>query len=198
MSADVSQLKADLRRKLRAESQRFSSAERVVASARICLRLAEQEVWKRAQSILFYYPMADEPDIRLSFAEALAAQKVTVLPRYSPQDGHYEARQVVGIKGELQPGAFGIHEPASACPLFDLKKLDLILVPGIGFALSGFRLGRGKGYYDRLLAQVAGFKCGVAFDWQMAVEIPAEPHDIRLDCILTPTRWHEVAGGRGF
>ena len=198
MSADAAQLKADLRRKLRAESQRFSSAERVVASAQICLRLAEQEVWKRAQSILFFYPMADEPDIGLLFAQSLAAQKVTVLPRYSPQDGHYEARQVLGIKGELQPGAFGIHEPASACPIFDLKKLDFVLVPGIGFAFSGVRLGRGKGYYDRLLAQIPGFKCGVAFDWQVTVEIPAEPHDICLDCILTPTRWQEVAGRRGF
>ena len=198
MSEDASELKADLRRKLRAEAQRFSSTERQAASLQICRRLAQQDLWQRAQSVLFYYPMAGEPDIHAVFAEALAAGKAAVLPRYCATERHYEARQVHDLEHDLQAGAFGIHEPTTACPIFDLKKLDFVLVPGIGFAFSGVRLGRGKGYYDRLLAQISGFKCGVAFDWQVTVEIPAEPHDICLDCILTPTRWQEVAGRRGF
>jgi 5-formyltetrahydrofolate cyclo-ligase len=66
------------------------------------------------------------------------------------------------------------------------------MVPGIGFSLNGCRLGRGKGYFDRLLSGVSGWKCGVAFDWQVTVEIPAEEHDIRLNSIVTPTRWHVV------
>jgi 5-formyltetrahydrofolate cyclo-ligase len=97
---------------------------------------------------------------------------------------------------DLQPGAFGISEPAPGCEVVDLKTLDLVLVPGVGFALNGFRLGRGKGHFDRLLAQIPGFKCGVAFDWQVAVEIPTEPHDVQLNCILTPTRWHPVDAAR--
>ena len=93
---------------------------------------------------------------------------------------------------DLQPGQFGILEPAADCPIYNLKQLDLALVPGLGFALNGVRLGRGQGYYDRLLAGVPGCKCGVAFDGQVAVEIPVEPHDVRVDCILTPSRWHVV------
>ena len=59
---------------------------------------------------------------------------------------------------------------------------------------SGTRLGRGKGYYDRLLAAVRGTKCGVAFDEQIVGAIPVGPLDIRVNCIVTPTRWVEVAG----
>ena len=192
MSPTPSELKTQLRIGLRAEARRFSSAQRAEASAQICERLREQEVWSSAQSILFYAPMPEEPDLHPLLAHALAEEKAVILPRYSSRDGVYVACLVRDLEKQLQPGTFGIREPAIECPIFDLKKLDLILVPGVGFALTGFRLGRGKGYYDRLLAQVSGFKCGIAFDWQVAVEVPAESHDIRLDCILTPTRWHEV------
>jgi 5-formyltetrahydrofolate cyclo-ligase len=196
MSTDAVQLKAQLRRDLRAASARVSPAERAAASAQICQRLKEQSVWRQARAVLFYFPMQDEPDIHSLFTEALAAGKVATLPRFSGREQHYQACQVFDLDGDLQPGAFGIHEPTAVCPIFDLKKLDLVLVPGVGFALNGVRLGRGKGYYDRLLAEIAGFKCGVAFEWQLAVEIPSEPHDICLDCILTPTRWHGVTAGR--
>jgi 5-formyltetrahydrofolate cyclo-ligase len=198
MSANAAQLKAQLRRTLREQASRFSPVERVDASARICQRLTEQEVWKRAQSVLFYFPMSDEPDIHCLFAAALAGGKATAFPRYSAANQHYLAGQVHDLERDLRPGSFGIPEPTVDCPIFDLKKLDLVLVPGVGFALNGFRLGRGKGYYDRLLAEIAGFKCGLAFEWQLAVEIPAESHDICLDCILTPTHWHEVTGLRRF
>jgi 5-formyltetrahydrofolate cyclo-ligase len=198
MSANAAELKAQLRRTLREEAKRFSPAERAAASAQMCQRLTEQNRWKRAQSVLFFYPMPDEPDIRCLFPAALAGGKATAFPRYSSADQHYVACQVHDLARDLRPGTFGIHEPAVDCPIFDRKKLDLVLVPGVGFALNGFRLGRGKGYYDRLLAEISGFKCGVAFEWQLAVEIPAESHDICLDCILTPTHWHEVTGRRRF
>ena len=71
-------------------------------------------------------------------------------------------------------------------------RLDLVLVPGVAFDLHGRRLGRGRGYYDRLLSQVGGRTCGVAFDEQVVSEVPVEAHDVLLNCILTPTRWFEL------
>jgi len=188
--------KADLRRKLRAIAREHSAAERARDSSAVCERLRMQRVWREARAILFYHPMADEPDIQPLIAEALDAGKIAGLPRYSADEGRYEACEVRDLALDLRPGNYGIHEPSSECSIFDLKKLDLILAPGIGFALNGLRLGRGKGYYDRLLADTPAFKCGVAFDWQLAVEISSEPHDIRLNSIVTPTRWHEVTGPR--
>jgi 5-formyltetrahydrofolate cyclo-ligase len=73
-----------------------------------------------------------------------------------------------------------------------LNRLDFILVPGVAFDLHGRRLGRGRGFYDQLLANVRGRTCGVAFDEQIVRDVPIEPHDVSLNCILTPTRWVEL------
>ncbi len=92
----------------------------------------------------------------------------------------------------MRTGRFGIREPVDRCTHLGLNRLDLILVPGVAFDLNGRRVGRGKGYYDRLLRLASGRKCGVGFDEQLVSEVPVEAHDILLNCILTPTRWLEL------
>ena len=91
-----------------------------------------------------------------------------------------------------------MREPREHCAALALNRLDFVLVPGVAFDLDGRRLGRGKGYYDRLLATVTGAACGVAFDRQIVPRVPSEPHDARLNCILTPTRWQLVTGRARF
>jgi 5-formyltetrahydrofolate cyclo-ligase len=160
------------------------------ASAELCERLRAQPLWRAAQSILCFVPTHDEPDIWPLIAEALAEGRRVLLPRYSPTTDTYVAATMGENLSDLQPGQFGILEPTPDCPIYNLKQLDLALVPGLGFALNGVRLGRGQGYYDRLLDGCSGFKCGVAFDCQVTAEIPAEAHDVRVDCLLTPSLWH--------
>jgi 5-formyltetrahydrofolate cyclo-ligase len=70
----------------------------------------------------------------------------------------------------------------------------LILVPGVAFDLQGNRLGRGKGFYDRLLAEIRGVKCGVAFEEQIVDEIPVGSHDAAMDFIVTPSRVITITG----
>src|SRR5438552_2805913 len=110
MSVDAAQLKTQLRRALREQAKRFSAADRAAASAQMCQRLIEQNVWKRAQSVLFYFPMPGEPDIQGVLAAALAAGKATVFPRYSTTDQRYVACQVLDLERDLKPGSFGIPE----------------------------------------------------------------------------------------
>ena len=197
MSQSIQELKSELRRQLRAGSRTKTPAERAVASEQIRQRLKVQEIWQKAQAVLFYTPLPEEPDLWPLATEALSLGKQVALPRYSGAEDLYMTCAVQDLS-DLRVGRFGILEPSEACPLFNVNRLDMALVPGIGFDFSGHRLGRGKGYYDRLLAQVPGFKCGVAFDWQITGEIPTEPHDVRLNCILTPTLWQEVAGRARF
>jgi 5-formyltetrahydrofolate cyclo-ligase len=191
MSSELSN-KSALRGELRQRVQALSAEERAQGSAGICERLIAQQAWGAAQAILFYAPTATEPDIRPLLAEAQARGKRVALPRFNSVTNSYVTCLVREAGHDLVPGQFGIHEPAPYCPVIELKQLDLALVPGLGFTLSGCRLGRGKGYYDRLLAGFLGFKCGVAFDCQVIRELPLESHDVRLNCILTPTRWHPV------
>jgi 5-formyltetrahydrofolate cyclo-ligase len=162
------------------------------------LQLTHQSIWREARSVLFYVPHAEEPDLWPLATDALASGRQVALPRFSPATGQYVACRIRTSPGDLVPGQFGILEPTADCPIFDVKQLDLALVPGIGFSLAGGRLGRGKGYYDRLLAEVPGCKCGVAFDCQVTAEWPLEPHDVRVNCLLTPTRWYAIAGQARF
>ena len=138
--------------------------------------------------------MPDEIDLLPLLERALAEGKTVALPRFVPETGVYAAGRITDLARDCAPGKLGILEPAARCTPFALKLLDLALVPGVGFDAAGHRLGRGAGYFDRILAQVAGTKCGVAFDQQMVQQIPAEPHDISLNCILTPTQWLEISG----
>ncbi len=184
--------KALLRQRLQEQAGRHAPDERKAASEQICLHLREHALWQRAHCILFFAPMVDEPDVWPLLMESSAGGKTVALPRYSRLQKDYEVCRVEDPGRQVKRGYFGIREPDQTCPIIAWNALDFLLVPGIGFSVDGCRLGRGKGFFDRMLARASGVKCGVAFDWQITAALPVEPHDIRVDCILTPTRWHQV------
>lgn len=186
---EMRDLKAALRSDVREKLKRLSQAQRGHDSSRARAILEKQALWQKAQTILFFAPLPDELDIWVSMAVASAAGKQVFLPRFLTDTQSYTACHVKTPDTDLRLGQFGIREPTESCPQIPLNRLDLILVPGVAFDLHGRRLGRGKGFYDRLLAAVRGTTCGVAFDEQIVNEVPVEPHDVVLNCILTPSRW---------
>ena len=181
--------KRALRKQVRAELKRMAPEERAAASARARAALAAQPLWKGAQSVLFFAPLPEELDVWPLLAEALAAGKKVALPCFVAETRTYVACQIQNPETDLEVGHFGIREPGRQCSRLSSNRLDLILVPGVAFDLQGRRLGRGKGYYDALLTALNGTACGVAFDQQIVTEIPVEPHDVRVNYLLTPTRW---------
>jgi 5-formyltetrahydrofolate cyclo-ligase len=187
----IGQRKSELRSEIRARLAGMTPQIRAAASMRLREQLEARPEWKGAGSVLFYAPIQAEPDIWPLIETALAAGKVAALPRFSEAEGKYQACRVQNLETDVVRGQFGIREPVGGCAGEVLKRPDLILVPGVGFDSCCRRLGRGKGYYDQILAVVEGRKCGVGFDEQIVDGIPLEPHDIALDCILTPTRWIE-------
>jgi len=182
--------KSDFRQKIRTALEKISPAVRLAESLDLCAQLAPQ--LRSAHTILFFAPLPDEPDIWPLLADALAAGKTVALPAFVPVTNRYTVRQILDPVRDLIVGRFGIREPLPSCPEVPLNRLDLILVPGVAFDARGGRLGRGQGYYDRLLADVRGTKCGVAFEEQIVDAVPVGSRDIRLNCILTPTRWIET------
>ena len=188
----IREAKRALRIQVSAGLKRMGPGERAAASARARALLAAQPLWKTAQWVLFFAPLPEELDVWPLLTEALAAGKKIGLPRFVAEDSTYEACQIQDPKSDLRVGHFGIREPASRCAPLPSTRLDLILVPGVALDLRGRRLGRGKGYYDQLLVELRGTTCGVAFDEQIVEEIPVAPHDVHLDCILTPTRWVDL------
>jgi 5-formyltetrahydrofolate cyclo-ligase len=170
----------------------MTGAQRAEGSARARALLVAQTCWREARSVLFYAPMPAELDVWPLVQAALDAGKVVGLPRFAPALEEYVACGISDPKADIGPGHFGIFEPKAHCAGNELSRVDLILVPGLAFDLDGRRLGRGKGFYDQLLAGLPGFTCGVTFDEQVVEEVPVESHDIQLDCVLTPTRWVEI------
>ncbi len=192
MQPSLEEAKAALRREVRPVLKSLSSEERARDSERARELLQQQVVWIQARSLLFYAPMPEEVDIWPLLTTALESGKQAALPRYDPQTDRYTACQIRDLDRDLKAGRFGIREPSDHCAQLSLIRLDLILVPGLAFDLHGRRLGRGRGYYDQMLAVLRGPMCGVAFDRQIVPEIPVAPHDALVNCILTPTRWLEL------
>ena len=188
----MSLTKAALRERLRTEAAHHTSEERRQGSQAICARLEQQRAWQNAGKVLAFMPLENEPDLTGLLDKYVKARKTLALPRFDKSAGTYCAVKVTDPATQLVPGKYGVLEPKADCPLLPLNELDLALVPGIGFSLNGCRLGRGRGYFDRMLCEVRGWICGVAFDWQVTVEIPSEQHDIHVNSIVTPTRWHLV------
>ncbi|MDB6059619.1 MAG: 5-formyltetrahydrofolate cyclo-ligase [Verrucomicrobiales bacterium] len=185
--------KKDLRLVVRAKLHAITPEQRVRASALACARLREQKVWAQVKSVMFYSALIDVLDFAPLFDVALASGKSVALPKFVEATKSYVPFKISHAQRDCAAGKFGIIEPAATCAEFPANHLDLILVPGVAFDVTGHRLGRGQGHYDRLLANVVGIKCGVAFDEQLVQRIPAEAHDIRMNCVLTPTRFIEFA-----
>jgi 5-formyltetrahydrofolate cyclo-ligase len=181
-------MKAELRQRMREAVRAIPADARTASARRLCEILVSQIIWAQATSVLCFAPLSDEPDITAVVEDALSAKKMVALPRFDSTSGVYSAA-VITARSQLVRGPFGALEPGPGCPLLPLNQLDLILVPGVAFDLAGRRLGRGKGFYDRLLAGVRGHKCGVAFEEQLVAQLSEEPHDVRVDSIVTPRRW---------
>ena len=189
--SDASLLKQSLRVEVRSRLRLIASEAQETQSKRACETFLAQDIYAHAQSILLYMPLKNEVDVRLIMERATADGKQVALPRFDPDTAAYCAYFV----GEepLVAGPFDILEPTKSNPA-PVNRLDLIVAPGLAFDARGRRLGRGKGFYDRLLAAAKGVKCGVCFDEQLLPDIPVEPHDVLLDFLATPTRWQDCRG----
>jgi 5-formyltetrahydrofolate cyclo-ligase len=182
-------LKIQIRKEIKERLKGLSTAEREEAARAARELLEKQEEWRAAKSILFFAPMADELDVWPLLNDALQAGKTIGFPKFTADNALYTVCRVENGDRDFTIGKFSIREPAEHCPELDINRLDFVLVPGIAFDLQGRRLGRGRGFYDRMLASVRGTTCGVAFDQQIIPKVPVEPHDILLNRILTPLRW---------
>jgi len=157
----------------------------------ISARLRGMPELQSANLLAAYCALAGEP-VLTAFCQAwLASGKRLCLPRFDSSRGFYRMVLVGDWQSDLCPGKFGIMEPRSDLPEPEpelLRRNTVWLVPGLAFSLEGVRLGRGGGYYDRLLADVSGWKLGVAADCQLLPRLPREEHDVLMDCLVTEDR----------
>lgn len=176
--------KDHIRRTIRARKALLTDADRLSAADAVFSTLERTAAFLLADRILIYWSLPDELSTR-EFIHKWSSRKHFFLPR------------VNGVNLELLPyeqtrlhlGAFHIEEPMGN-DIVDPGSIDMIIVPAVALDRNRNRLGRGKGFYDRLLRDLRATTIGVAYDFQLLNEpLPVEPHDVPLDFVITETRF---------
>lgn len=190
-------MKKKLRSRLLEKRDSIPPELKVRKEAAIEKRLLALPEFMGAQGILLYVSFRSEVDTTKSLEYILKRGRKLILPRV---DSRHRTLTLYKVKNmsELAPGYMGIPEPdVGADREVSLKDIDLVIIPGAGFDLEGNRLGYGGGYYDRLLSYESRLLAKVghhittvalAFEEQIGEEIPSEPHDIKVDIIITDKR----------
>lgn len=179
--------KSDIRRKIKALRTMLSDEDKNSAAEEVFEQLEKTAAFLLADKILMYHSLPDELQT-IAFLKKWGGRKKFFLPRVNgvnldilPYD-----------QSRLELGSFQIEEPTGD-DLTDPAEIELIIVPAVAFDRNGNRLGRGKGFYDRLLQTTRATKIGVGYDFQLLEEIPAEPHDIPMDMVITQRHYIKIS-----
>lgn len=171
--------KVEIRRRIKNLRTMLDSVERESAATQVFERLEKTAAFLMAEHILMYHSLPDELSTK-TFLRKWGEKKHFYLPRVNgvnldilPYD-----------ESRLELGAFHIEEPTGD-NVVSSDILELIVVPAVAFDRRGNRLGRGKGFYDRLLNSVRATKIGVGYEFQLYDELPTEEHDIPMDIVIT-------------
>jgi 5-formyltetrahydrofolate cyclo-ligase len=179
--------KISLRQVMLKKRKQLSAEDCRNAGLHIQRALLESEEYVRAKHLVLYASIHNEVDLYVVMHDAMASGRKVLLP--SIYDKGLIFREVTEASA-LRKGAFGIMEPSASNRTYPPEQADLIVVPGVAFDLQGHRIGYGKGYYDKALHSLEGQGklVAVCYDFQLVEEIAGEPHDVKVDMIITEKR----------
>ena len=179
----VAEAKRALRKEVLARLAAMPPARRALEEELVTAAVQDTPEWRGAGTVLLYRNLPGEFST-VGLANAAWRQgKRVAMPRVAGPG--LLALHEVRAWTDLRPGgAFGIHEPAPTLPRLEGAEVDLALVPGVAWTRDGGRLGRGGGFYDRLLPDLR-LAWGVGFDVQVMASVPMEPHDVRVSRLWT-------------
>lgn len=171
--------------------QQLSTADLREKSTQIVSHLSTLSEWQRARTVLLYVAFRNEVETRDLIDQAVSEGKRVLLPVSIKKTREL---QLYGVNGsrDLVEGTYGIMEPRRDGEAVSPDQVDLVIVPGVVFDRQGNRLGYGAGYYDRFLERCRkdAARIALAFDLQVVDDLPSEPHDQRIDYIITETKVH--------
>lgn len=172
--------KDSIRRRVKARKTLLNEIERLEAATNVFHQLEQLAAFAVSQHVLVYHSLPDELSTR------------EFIDRWN-EDKHFYLPRVNGVNLDILPydatklmhGAFHIEEPTGD-NFADPQEMDMIIVPAVAYDRYGNRVGRGKGFYDRLLSSTKALRIGVAYDFQIVDEInDLEDTDIPVDMVIT-------------
>ena len=187
MSTPAPEEKKALRRAMLDRQRALSESERAAMTASLTKGLLQFPAYPKARKIMAYLSLPGEADLDDFIRVALAEGKEIYVPVCLP-DFQMEA----GLLSDMEHFAKGPHGLRDLPPGYESARpedLDLLLVPAVAVDISGHRLGRGAGYYDRFLSRVSQEKrVAVVWDFQLTEAVPAEAHDLSVGAVITEKR----------
>jgi 5-formyltetrahydrofolate cyclo-ligase len=192
----VADEKQNLRAVLSEARSSLSAAYIGAMSTRVQQRVLSSQAYLAATKIVLYAPLRGEVETALIAADALRSHLRLYYPIVDREKRRIRFGAVFDLS-ELAPGAFGILEPAAAGAL-EAGELGpaLVCVPGVAFTPAAARLGRGGGYYDRLLTALSAeaVTAGLGYSFQLIDRLPEQLHDRRLDLVVTESAVYATSG----
>jgi 5-formyltetrahydrofolate cyclo-ligase len=181
----VSQQKAESRKALKTVRANIPEIERMDYANSITEQVLKLDEIKHAGAIFIYISYATEVHTHHLIKSLLAAGKILAVPKIV--NSEYMQAETFSSWEDLVPGELGILTPANAEPYN--KPFDVAIIPGLGFSLSGHRMGFGKGYYDKWFAKnEVGHRIALAYEAQLVDNIPVEDTDVPMEKIVTEKR----------
>jgi 5-formyltetrahydrofolate cyclo-ligase len=185
--SELTQSKAAIRRQLREALASMSESDRHAKSVAACALLAASPEFSMARVVMLYLATATEVDTAPLAIRAWQAGKTVVVPKVSWDQRRMLPVEISSLNTDnLTTTGPGVREPIAGTPV-PVPEIDLVVVPGLGFTATGYRIGRGMGFYDRFLAQdnFIGVSCGLAFNEQIVADLPVLDHDMPLSMLAT-------------
>ena len=176
-------MKSYIRKAILEKRSKVSVKEVKSLSQKIRTSLFSLKEYKSAKAVMFYVSFNKEVSTREMIKEALKTKTVIVPKCVKNEIAPYAIKSIE----ELKKGTLGILEPKTK-NIFPKEKIDLIIVPGIAFDKRGFRIGYGKGYYDRFLKNLKAKKIALAFEFQVIKKVPENEKDVPVDMVVTEKR----------
>jgi 5-formyltetrahydrofolate cyclo-ligase len=186
--AALREAKLTLRRAVLARRDALAPDARAQAGAMIVAGIAALPTFASARMVLLTLPFRSEWDTLPLVRQVLATGRTVAVPRVNATTRMLELHAIADLDRDVGTGHQGIPEPLAHCTAVAPGAIDWVLVPGVAFDRAGRRLGYGGGYYDRLLPLLASDAARIAgaFDLQIVDRVPAGPHDVTVDAIVTP------------
>ena len=135
-------------------------------------------MYEKVNTVFCYVSAKNEIGTKKIIIQMLEDKKTVCVPLCLDTEGNMICVKIDSLN-DLGSGFFGIPEPKSR-EAFDKTKLDFVITPGVAFSSDGMRLGYGKGYYDRFLADISPYKVGLCHK-ELLTELKSEPHDVKMD-----------------
>lgn len=180
--------KAEIRKRILEIRKGLTDEEAVSKSESIVQKVIKTPEYKEADNILLYADYCREVMTRGIFEDALLHRKRIYFPRVDKLTNTMEFYQVISVR-QLERGYMDILEPREEVRSryrFQSKEDTLVILPGVAFDTAGYRIGYGKGFYDRFLADKRQLSTmALAYACQIVDEIPRDAHDIKMDKIVT-------------